>query len=75
MTVSSQEIAKIYQDKIWKLHGIPRKVLSNRRPQFTSKFMKELSKALETKRTLSMVYHPQIDEQMKRMNHKIEVFL
>ena len=75
MTVSSQEIAKIYQDKIWKLHGIPRKVLSNRRPKFTSKFMKELSKALETKKTLFMVYHPQMDGQIKRINQKIEVFL
>ena len=40
MTISLQEITKIYQDKIWKLHGIPRKVLSNRGPQFASKFMK-----------------------------------
>ena len=30
-TVSSEEIAKIYQDKIWKLHGVPQKILSNRR--------------------------------------------
>jgi len=27
-----EEIAKIYWNKIWKLHGIPRKILSNRRP-------------------------------------------
>ena len=37
--------------------------------------MKELSKALETKKTLFMVYHPQMDGQMKRINQKIEVFL
>ena len=29
-----EEIAKIYRDNIWKLHGVPRKVLSNREPQF-----------------------------------------
>ena len=73
--VSSQEIAKIYQDEIWKLHRIPRKVLSNREPQFTLKFMKELSKALGTKKTLSMVYHPQNNGQMEGMNQEIEVFL
>ena len=73
--VLSQEIAKIYQDEIWKLHRIPRKVLSNREPQFTLKFMKELSKALGTKKTLSMVYHPQNNGQMEGMNQEIEVFL
>ena len=44
--VSSQEIARIYQDEIWKLHGIPRNILSNRGPQFASKFMEELSQKL-----------------------------
>ena len=57
MTVLSQKIAKIYQDEIWKLHRIPREVLSNKEPQFTLKFIEELSKALETKRILSIVYH------------------
>ena len=55
--VSSEEIARIYQNDIWKLHGVPQKVLSNRGPQFTSKFMKDLMKALETKRALSMAYY------------------
>jgi len=55
-------------DKIWKLYGIPRKVLSDRGPQFASKFMKELLKALETKKTLFMAYHPQTDGQIERMN-------
>ena len=39
--ISSKGIAKIYQDDIWKLHGIPKKVLSNRGLQFASKFMEE----------------------------------
>jgi len=63
MNVLSEEIIKIYHNEIWKLHGIPRTILSDRGPQFMSKFMKDLMKALETKRMLSTVYHPQIDEQ------------
>jgi len=35
MNISSEGITKIYSDKIWKLHGIPRKILSDRGPQFT----------------------------------------
>jgi len=68
-------IAKIYRDEIWKLYRVPRKILSDREPQFASKFIKELTKALRTKRMLSMVYHPQIDGQIERINQEIETFL
>ena len=44
--ISLKGIVKIYQDEIWKLHGISRKILSDRGPQFMSKFMGELTKAL-----------------------------
>jgi len=51
-------IAKIYRDKIWKMYGIPRKILNNRESQFTSRFMEKLTKVLGTKRMLSTVYYP-----------------
>ena len=73
--ISSEEIAKIYRDNIWKLHGIPRKILSDRGPQFTSKFMEEFTKALGTKRQLSIAYHLQTDGQMERINQEIGMFL
>jgi len=37
--------------------------------------MEELIKALETKRQLSMAYHPQTDSQMERINQDIGTFL
>ena len=73
--VSSEGIAKIYRDDIWKLHGIPRKILSDRGPQFASKFMEEFTRALGTKRQLSTAYHPQTDGQMERINQEIGTFL
>ena len=66
--ISLEEIAKIYKDNIWKLHGIPKKILSDRGPQFTSKFMEEFTKALGIKRQLSMAYHSQTDSQTERIN-------
>ena len=75
MNISSEGIAKIFRDEIWKLHGIPRKILSDRGPQFASKFMKEFTKALGTTRQLSMAYHPQIDSQMERINQEVGTFL
>jgi len=56
--ISLERIAKIYRDEIWKLHGVPRTILSNREPQFASKFMEEFTKVLGTKRKLSTTYHP-----------------
>jgi len=70
-----EEIVKIYRDKIWKLHGVPRKICSNRGPQFASKFIEEFTKALGTKQQLLTAYHPQTDGQMERINQEIGMFL
>ena len=74
-SISLEEIVKIYRDNIWKLYEIPRKILSNRGPQFISKFMEKFTKALETKKQLLMVYHSQTDGQTERINQEIEMFL
>jgi len=75
MNVSSEEIVKIYWDEIWKIHGVPKTVLSNRGPQFASRFMEDLIKALGTKRMLLTVYHPQTDGQTEQINQEISTFL
>jgi len=58
MNVSLKEIAKIYWDEILKIHGVPRKILSNRGPQFASRFIEEFTKVLGITRQLSTAYHP-----------------
>ena len=75
MNILSERIAKIYRDNIWKLHGVPKKILSDRGPQFTLKFMEEFTKALGTKRQLSIVYHSQTDGQTERINQEIGTLL
>jgi len=74
-SISSNEVARIYQNNIWKIHGIPKKIISDRGPQFASTFMGELYKALGIKRVISTAYHPQTDGQTERINQEIEVFL
>ena len=75
MNISSEGIAKIYRNNIWKLHGIPRKILSDWGPQFAFRFMEEFTKTLRTTRQLSTVYHPQTDGQMEQINQEIGTFL
>ena len=75
MNILSKGIAKIYRDNIWKLHGVLKKILSDRGPQFALKFMKEFTKALGTRRQLSTAYHPQTDGQTERINQEIGMFL
>ena len=50
-------------------------MLSDGGPQFTSKFIEDLMKALGIKRTLSIVYDPQTDGQTEWINQEVEVFL
>jgi len=73
--LSSEGVAKIYRDEIWKIHGISKTILSNRGLQFASKFMENLTRVLGTKRKLSTVYHPQTDRQTERINQEIGMFL
>jgi len=73
--ISSEGIAKIYRDDIWKLHGVPRTILSDRGSQFALKFIEEFTKVLGTKRKLSTAYHPQTDGQTERINQEIGMFL
>ena len=75
MNISSEEIAKIYYNKIQKLYGVPKTILSDRGPQFASRFIEELMKALGTKQMLLIAYHPQIDRQMEQINQEISTFL
>ena len=73
--LSSEEVAKIYRDEIWKIHGIPKTILSDCGPQFASKFMEDLTRVLGTKRKLFTAYHPQTDGQTEKINQEIGTFL
>ena len=74
-TLSSEELGDIYRDDIWRQHGIPRRIISDRGPQFASKFMAELCRATGTQRNLSTAYHPQTDGQTERINQEVEAYL
>ena len=73
--MSAEGLARLFRDNMWKLHRLPKSIVSDRGPQFAAKMMKELNKMLGIETKLSMSYHPQTDGQTKRMNQKLEQYL
>jgi len=72
---SAEGLARLFQDNVWKLHGLPESVVSDRGPQFAAELTKELNKMLGIKTKLSTAFHPQTDGQTERMNQKVEQYL
>ena len=73
--VDSLGLARLYRDHVWKHHGLPEEIISDRGPQFASKFTKELNRLLGIHSSLSTAYHPQTDGQTERVNQEIEQYL
>ena len=69
------QLADIYMSKIVCLHGVPKKIVSDRGTQFTSKFWHKLHGALGTQLNFSTAYHPQTDGQTERVNQILEDML
>ncbi|KAL0303315.1 UNVERIFIED_CONTAM: hypothetical protein Sradi_6199600 [Sesamum radiatum] len=59
----AEVVAKAFIDHIYKLHGLPINIVTDRDKVFTSKFWQELLKGLGVNLSLSTAYHPQSEEQ------------
>jgi len=75
LTTVTAGAVNLYLRNIWKLHGLPQKVVSDRGPQFVAAFMKELYQLLGIEAVTSTAYHPQTDGQMERVNQELEQYL
>ena len=71
----AEGLAKLFRDHIWKLHGLPESIISDRGVQFAAGMMKELNNLLGIQMKLSTAYHPQTDRQMERINQELEQYL
>jgi hypothetical protein len=61
--------------EIFRFHGMPKEIISNRDTKFTSNFWKSLFIGFETKLLFSIAYHPQTDGKTKRVNQDLEEML
>jgi transposase InsO family protein len=72
---SALTVAKLYFSEVYKLHGLPLSIVSDRDPIFTSKLWQELFRLAGTQLCMSSSYHPQSDGQTERVNQCVEAYL
>jgi hypothetical protein len=74
-TYSGAKLAELYMSRIMCLHGVPKKIMSDRGSQFTSKFWEKLHESMDTKLNFSSAYHPQTNGQTERTTQILEDML
>jgi hypothetical protein len=72
---SALKVAQLFMDGVYKLHGLPVSIVTNRDRIFTSRLWQELFRLSGTTLKMSMSYHPQTDGQTERVNQCLETYL
>jgi len=60
---SAEGSVRLFWDNMWKLHGLSKSMVSDRRPQFAAELTKKLNRMLGIEMRLSTAFHPQMDGQ------------
>ncbi|KAI7959261.1 hypothetical protein MJO28_003052 [Puccinia striiformis f. sp. tritici] len=72
---TAMEVALLFWNRIMAEVGIPKIIISDRDPKFTSEFWRNLHDMLGTKLAFSTAYHPQTDGLAERMIQTLEDML
>ena len=74
-TYKAANIADIFLKQIFRLHGKPKVIISDRDPKLTGNFSRSLFKRLNTTLNFSTSFHPQTNGQTERVNQVLEDIL
>jgi len=72
---TAADLAKIFAREVWRFHGLPTDIVSDRDSRFTSEVWQEFLNLLEIRPRMSTAFHPQTDGQTERLNQTIESYL
>ena len=72
MTITGPQIAQLYLNQVYKWFGLPKKIILDWDPCFTSHFGTVLTRKLNIKQNLSSAFHPQTDGLSEQKNQWIK---
>ena len=74
-TMKAEEFASLFIDNIFRIHGMPDDIVSDRGSLFRSDFWQQLLKKMKVVSKMSTAFHPQTDGQTERVNQTLEQYL
>ena len=69
------EVARLFFDNIWRLHGAPRKIVTDRDSRFTTAFWNTLNRLMGVQVNMTTAYNPRGDGQSENTNRTVESIL
>jgi hypothetical protein len=72
---TAEQFADLFVHHVFRSHGLPAQIVSDRDPRFTSKFWRALMGRLGVTQALSSAFHPQTDGNTERVNRVLEDML
>ena len=73
--ITAEQTAGLYIDRVFRHHGAPKEIITDRGVQFDSKFMKSFWARLGTDQKMSTAFHPETDGQTERVNSILNQYL
>lgn len=70
--INAEQYADLFLRSVFRHHGLPSKIISDRDARFTGKFLTTVASALDIRQAFSTSFHPQTDGQTERMNRCLE---
>lgn len=74
-TDSTDDLTDLFIRHVWKLHGLPDHLVSDRGPTFASALWASICESLQVKVDMSTAYHPETDGQTENANQFLEAYL
>ena len=75
MDYNASQVAELFFREVFRVHGLPKTIVSDRDNKFMSIFWKEYFRLVGIDLTPSISYHPQTDGQTKIANMWVEGYL
>lgn len=74
-TYTAKNIAELVFSEVYKLHGLPKRIISDRDVLFTSHFWQHVHRLIRSKLNMSSAYHPESDGSTERANRTLTTMI